>query len=365
MRRVISVVCLALFSAGLTASSANAQSANPPVAALVLLSDPEPTQYQQDALWVLELEVKNVSQEPVLVNPKNLKTIVTATTLSNSRVPGHRAPLDRRIALVSPINNTAEVEMIRNWDEDKRCALQLGLTVWAICDITQQPAQIIGKKIVVAQNGTPIEVPDLLPQFVLLPEAVCVFRFELKHNHVVFGDYELLLGTYAFVMEGEGLAYENTFHQKTARDVQPRVSWPEPPCDRLDARFFITGPNSLHLEAHIPGNGHYRFPERPVRYGTRMRLRYWYMIAPGSEGECRARIAQYKETPTTWKVLSDGCKEEHLTVVGRWVRVETYFRTEPDATTLALDFRVAGADVGEMWIDDVELEPLDDLIVGR
>ena len=38
-------------------------------------------------------------------------------------------------------------------------------------------------------------------------------------------------------------------------------------------------------------------PSSPVRYGTRMRLRFWYLIAPGTEGECRARIAQYKDSP--------------------------------------------------------------------
>ena len=45
--------------------------------------------------------------------------------------------------------------------------------------------------------------------------------------------------------------------------------------------------------------------------------------------------------------------------MGRWVKVEKIFKTEAEATTLALDFRIItnGADVGEMWIDDVSLEP--------
>ena len=36
------------------------------------------------------------------------------------------------------------------------------------------------------------------------------------------------------------------------------------------------------------------------------------------------------------------------------------FRTEPKATTLAIDFRIEGEDVevGEFWIDDLSLEPL-------
>jgi hypothetical protein len=48
-----------------------------------------------------------------------------------------------------------------------------------------------------------------------------------------------------------------------------------------------------------------------------MRLRFWYLIAPGTEGECRARLGQYKDTPTTWKVLTEGTHEQYLTTVGR------------------------------------------------
>ena len=129
-----------------------------------------------------------------------------------------------------------------------------------------------------------------------------------------------------------------------------------------DCRYDLAEParaRERYLEAHIPGNQYYRFPERPVRYGTKMRLRFWYLIAAGTEGECRARVAQYKDTPTAWKVLNEGAHEEVLTTVGRWVKIERVFRTECEATTLALDFRISGgAEVGEMWIDDVSLEPV-------
>ena len=138
----------------------------------------------------------------------------------------------------------------------------------------------------------------------------------------------------------------------------PRYTWPAPPDDRRDTRYFVSAPDSLHLEAHVPGNQYYRFPERPIRYGTRMKLSFWYLIAHGTEGECPRSVAQYRETPSAWKVLSDGGLEECLNTVGRWVKVQRVFRTENDATTLALDFRITGAEVGEMWIDDVRLDPV-------
>ena len=90
-----------------------------------------------------------------------------------------------------------------------------------------------------------------------------------------------------------------------------------------------------------------------------MRLRFWYLIAPGTEGDCRVRIQQCKDIPATWRMLIDGELDQCLTTVGRWTHVERTIRTEPEATRLSLDFRIAGnADAGAVWIDDVTLEPL-------
>ena len=185
-------------------------------------------------------------------------------------------------------------------------------------------------------------------------------RLRLEHQHVLYGDYDPLLGV---------RTVEITLAGATVRDVvpldreqylaQPRFAWPEPPEDRRDTRHSVSGPDSLHLEAHVPGHQYYRYPDRPVRYGTPMRLRFWYLIAAGTEGECRVRVAQYKDTPTSWRMLTDAGFEKCLKAVGRWTKVEHVFPTEAEATTLALDFRIAGdTDVGEMWIDDVSLEPV-------
>jgi hypothetical protein len=104
---------------------------------------------------------------------------------------------------------------------------------------------------------------------------------------------------------------------------------------------------------------YYRYPERPVRYGSKLRLRFWYLIAAGTEGECRVRLAQYKDTPTSWRVLSSGGYEQGLETIGRWVKVERVIRAEGEATTVALDFRIISeSNVGEMWIDDVSLESI-------
>jgi hypothetical protein len=129
-----------------------------------------------------------------------------------------------------------------------------------------------------------------------------------------------------------------------------------------DNRVFLSAPDSLHLDANIPGHQSYGFPDyRRARGGSRMRLSFWYLVAPGTDGECQARVKQFCDLPARWKTLSDGEVDEHLTTVGRWVHVQRVFRVEAEASSLVVDFRIFGGDLvaGELWIDDVRLEPLD------
>ena len=194
----------------------------------------------------------------------------------------------------------------------------------------------------------------------LSPGAIVRARLRLEHQHILYGEYDLLLAVRAVTL---------TLGSASVRDIvpldreqylaQPRFTWPEPPEERRDTRHAVSGPDSLHLEAHVPGHQYYRYPERPVRYSTKMRLRFWYLIAAGTEGECKVKVGQYKETPISWRTLSSGGFEQCLKTIGRWTKVERIIQTEPEATTMTLEFKIVGdSEVGEMWIDDVSLEPV-------
>ena len=131
-------------------------------------------------------------------------------------------------------------------------------------------------------------------------------------------------------------------------------------CKSSTSFKICAGPDSLHLEAHIPGNQRYRFPEKPVRYGSKQRLSFWYLTAPGGDpsGEFRLRLAQYRDSPSGWQVLHEGGLELTQAVIGKWTKVDRIVKIQPEATSCALDFLIYGADVGEVWIDDVKLEPV-------
>ena len=64
-------------------------------------------------------------------------------------------------------------------------------------------------------------------------------------------------------------------------------------------------------------------------------------------------------------MLHAGDFEQCLKNIGRWTKVERIIQTEPEATTLTLEFKIMGeTEIGEMWIDDVSLEPVDSTALG-
>ena len=185
-------------------------------------------------------------------------------------------------------------------------------------------------------------------------------RLRLEHQHVLFGNYDPLLGLQTInVTLGSHTLCDEVPLDREHYLAQPRYMWPDPPSDRRDTRHFISMPDSLHLEAHISGHQSYRYPDCPVRYGAKVLLRFWYLTASGTEGECRVELDQYKDTPTSWHPLTDGKVEQTLNTVGRWTKVEQAIRLDNEATTVALSFRIISeTNVGEMWIDNVSLEPI-------
>jgi hypothetical protein len=266
-------------------------------------------------------------------------------------VPSHATPHWSSLTVSGPAGPAASAEVITEADESRRCRERAVLQVWTDEGFARAPT--LDSKAARAAGA------ESQPILSLAPGAIVRVRLRLEHLHVLYGDYDPLLGVRTLELQlGAATLRDALPLDREQYLALPKYTWPEPPEDRRDTRYFVTGPDSLHLEAHIPGNQYYRFPERPVRYATKMRLRFWYLIAEGTEGDCRIRIAQYKDTPSAWKVLAEGGFEQCLGTVGRWVKFERVFRTEPDATTLALDFRISGADIGEMWIDDLSFEPL-------
>ncbi len=317
---------------------------------------------QDQGDWQVDYAFKNTGAEAIPLRPKDVGARVEGW-LSNSRIAAHANPRLAQCSIDGQSASTGFAEVIASPEELKRCRERVALWVSSGSPMptpppapTNPPLGSFGT----TASATRSQPPALVPVTVEPGELLRV-RIRFEHLHTLHGDYDPLLGR----RDLELRLGSTTFRDALPLDreqylAQPKGTWPEPPDDRKDARYFVTGPDSLHLDADMPGAGYFRFPERKVRYSTRMRVRFWYRVAPGTEGELHAKIAQYRESPESWKPLSDGTSDIPLTTVGRWVRFDKVIRTEPEATTLAIDFKITTpCDVGEAWIDDVVLEPAD------
>ena len=307
----------------------------------------------QGRYWQIDYLMRNDGPTAQTLKPEEVSAVISAT-VSNSRIPGHACPRQTRLVVSGKSGLSAECDVIPSADESRRCRERVVLQVWP-ANLGPNPPDPVAKAVVrlvaLREQPTPtIPVGGLVR-----------VRLRLEHDHFLYGPYDPLLGLRTLELTLGSAKLKDALPLDRATDLprRPMGSWPggnDPPADRRDARVYISAPDSLHLEAHVAGNQSYRFKECQVHYGTKMRLRYWYLIAPGTEGEAKATIVQYKDAPTAWKILSDGDVVQIHTTMGRWVKVEKTFRTEPEATSLTLEFRLPG-DIGEMWIDDISLEP--------
>jgi hypothetical protein len=283
--------------------------------------------------------------------------------VSNSRIASHAVPRWSSLVVTHGPELSASYEVITAANEGHRCRERLVASIWT----EDQPTfgNRTGPQHEMATRASLVQVPQGAEQTALLPlsvgpNVVLRVRLRLDHQHILYGEYDPLLAA---------RVVELTLGSATVRDVvpldrehyvaQPKFTWPEPPEERRDTRHAVSGPDSLHIEAHVAGHQYYRFPERPVRYRTKMHLKFWYLIAAGTDGECSAVVGQYKETPVSWRKLVSSGFDQTLKTVGRWTKVERIVQIDAEATTLTLEFKIGGeTEIGEMWIDDVSLEPI-------
>jgi hypothetical protein len=315
---------------------------------------------QDQGAWVINYRLRRTGQTGIVVLPEQIAVKVEGW-VSNSRIASHAVPRWSRLDIPHGPDMAVMTEVISAPDEAHRCRERLAVSTWTEDENARSQPYHKGNTVAMhaRQTASSSDQVSLLP-LSLAPQSIVRVCLRLEHQHILYGDYDPLLATRAIVL---------TVGSMTVRDLVPldqeeylalpRFSWPEPPEERRDTRHAISGPDSLHIEAHVPGHQYYRYPERPVRYSTKMRLRFWYLIAAGTEGECRVAIAQYKDTPTSWRKLNDGGFEQTLRTIGHWTKVERVIQTETEATTLTLEFKIVGeTDIGEMWIDDVSLDPI-------
>lgn len=313
---------------------------------------------QDQGAWVIDYRLRRMGQIGVIATPEDISVKVEGW-VSNSRAASHAVPRWSTLTATSKPDLTAVSEVIASADESIRCRERLSVAVWtdnhAPASLAHNPVGWTSARPIDGDALPPIHAP-----LSLAPGAIVHVRLRLDHQHILQGDYDPLLGARSVEIKLGGATIRDLVSLDREQYLAfPRFTWPEPPEERRDTRHAHSGPDSLHIEAHIPGRQFYRYPERPVRHGARMRLQFWYLIAEGTEGECRVRLAQIKDTPISYRMLTHGAVEDCLKSVGRWTKFDRVVQIETEATKITLEFKITGdAEIGEMWIDDVRFEPL-------
>jgi hypothetical protein len=321
---------------------------------------------QDQGAWVVDYRLRYTGQSGIIVTPEEIAVKVEGW-VSNSRVISHALPRWSLLTFPRGTDLSAVSDVIPSADESLRCRERLLVSISTEPQPTPNSLAHSSTGLLTDTGSCPAAFSNFnsnsstgISPLSLRPEAVVRVRLRFDHQHMIYGDYDPLLG----VRKVELSLGTLTVHDVVPLDreqylAQPKFRWPDLPEERRDSHHAVSGPDSLHLEAHVPGHHYYRFPERPVRYSSKMRLRFWYLIAAGTEGDCRVRVTQTKDTPISFRPLRNADYEQTLRQVGRWTKVEHVIQTEPEATKMAIEFQIAGdTEVGEMWIDDVSLEPV-------
>jgi hypothetical protein len=311
------------------------------------------TQTQDQGDWVIEYQLRYVGATGVILSPEEISVQIQAW-VSNSRVPVHALPRFSSITFSGKSPALGGVATLVKGEPGDQCQEKLQISIWTGAErspLSEPDPNQARSYFIVNQFNSPLS---------LAPGELVHVHLRLMHDHILFGPYDPLLGERTVTLGLGSLIFHDVVRLSEEQYLaQGPNSLKEPPAERRDTRHAVSGPDSLHLEAHVPGHQYYRFPDTPVRYNTPMRLRFWYLTAAKTEGEVKLRVGQAKDTPISYRMLRDAGLEKNLTTMGRWTKFEAKILTQPEATILSLEFTIVGdTEVGEVWIDDVSVEPV-------
>ena len=357
-------------------TSKNISSENP------LFSTERLTPSQINGRWCIPYELTyNKKDKPFFVfNPQNLK-IKYDSWVANSALPKHSVARRSQAEWNITERNPIITNVIPSLNEGQRCCEKI-LVVCLPEGLKDSVYEALNSDKDLYQSLSGIRYQELTLQY---GQRVYLYLL-LDHDHFLYGTYDPLLGTrdieISYKKETPYTQIAQTFLQEEEHEqqdeypytllfkdeikeleqelnpAQPEVKLSTPVNERMDTRQFRSAPDSLYIAADIPGYQYFRFDDMRIKRGTRFNVSFWYLIAVGTEGTCHARIMEYQDTPNAWYRLEGGF-DEQLPLHGRWQKFgQKTFTALDDTTTIALDFRIIGANVGEMWIDDLELVPI-------
>jgi hypothetical protein len=290
---------------------------------------------QEQTTWHVEYRFSYRGETQIDFDRTRDARVEIDSWVSNSAVPVHGLPRKSHIVLEGSEWQKA-FPVIESSEEEERCFEKIS-----------------------AQLSLPGQQQHLLS---LAPNGELTLRLKFEHLHDFYGDLNLLLGTRTLKFKIGQLEFIDSIPlNQEEYKIFPEFTWPKTPSERQDHKLFVSAPFSIHLEAQTSGLHQYHPGEFPVRNATPMSLSFYYFIAGGTEADCSFLIRQIRQIHRThsWKVFGIHDIKKSLTTIGKWTKVVLPFITAPEANFVSMDFKIkSDTELGEMWIDDVELKSL-------
>ena len=199
---------------------------------------------QDQGAWIIDYRLRHTGETGVIITPEEIAVKVEGW-VSNSRVASHAMPRWSSLAVTRRPDLSTTSEVITAVDESHRCRERLMVSVWTedqhstTMPCSEEPDARI--KATQTTTMTPAESQVLLP-LSLSPGSIVRARLRLEHQHILYGDYDVLLAVRVVSLSLGSVPVRDVVpldHEQYL--AQPRFSWTEPPEDRRDTRHSVSG----------------------------------------------------------------------------------------------------------------------------
>ena len=190
---------------------------------------------------------------------------------------------------------------------------------------------------------------------VISPGRDLDLRIFFEHNHFVYGIWEPILGNWSLGVDMGEFQFRDRLKLDMAERARPDLAINVGEGSR-DETYSKSAVNSVYFASHDPCKNNVSVNNIPVRYGTKLRFSFRYLVAVGTEGEPCVELRQETDVGNMWKRIYDADMTIVLTTVGKWHEYSGIINVDGSGSLLDVRFRLASSDVGEVWISDLQLK---------
>lgn len=284
--------------------------------------------------------LENTSSKTELISTQVL--IKSVGYLSNSCLTGHGVPLLYETYCPSSTKDGSQVETADTCWESISVSFKYKSVVY-----------IVRKSI----------------SFYVDPGDQVVLIVNFKHNHFLQGKYHPLFGKRLISLWVNGWCGAYNHYSSPDNFIRSKIfNRSQFPADVSSTTYTTDGSPSLWLFSHAPDILSYRVDNIQVRYGSLVRVSFFYLVAEGSISKPVVDIQQFKSGPgSSWSQAPE--LDQSFVLLSKkksqqWERFDRIIKIGNSTTDMTVRFRLMSGDFnlvpGEIWISQLVVSELED-----